>query len=790
MACMNDLQQQIELLLSRLEDLRRKQGEFQQEIDRLQTEIRNLQSSKFTTPEKPPSTVATTEELKQSTGESSTVPDIQPEGTADLTKKTISKPGWLERAGLKSDLEKFIGENLINKIGIVITVIGVGIGAKYAIDNQLISPLTRIILGYLLGLGFLVTAIRLKSSYETFSAVLLSGAMAILYFITYIAFSFYFLISQPLAFSLMVFFTIFTVLAALRYNKQVIAQIGLVGAYAVPFLLGGRSEQAVLLFSYISILNTGILIIAFKKYWKPLYISSFIFTWMIYYSWYLSQYQVERHFFLALSFLSLFFSIFYAAFLSYKLIQKEQFNRGDIILLLLNSFIFYGLGYSIWTGHTLGIHVLGLFTIFNALIHFLVSLLIKRIKLADRNLFNFILGLVLVFIAIAIPVQLNGNWVTILWAAQALVLLWLGRTRKIPVFEILSYPIMLFAFVSYIHDVIILSDYFSTATANLYTPVLNRNFLTSASLIISFSFINILFFKTDPGYPLAIEKNFFKAQKYLIPAMLLFVSYYAFYVEIQNYWNLQLASSTIQITKESNEILIQNDDINRFKIIWLFNYSMVYMMALAWLNIRKLRDLQLAWFNLGAGCYLIFIFLANGLFTLAALRHSYLAQTLSEYYHQGVFNILIRYVSLLLLGGLLYSFYRYIKQDFIRTDMHVAWDFLFHICLLWVASHELIHWIDLLHFSQSYKLGLSLLWGFYSLILIILGIKQKKKYLRISAIVLFSITLLKIFLYDIAYLSTLSKTILFILSGILLLIISFFYHKYKHLMYEEQNSEN
>ena len=53
------------------------------------------------------------------------------------------------------DWEKFIGENLINKIGIFILIIGAGIGVKYSIENDLISPLTRVILGYLVGLGLL-----------------------------------------------------------------------------------------------------------------------------------------------------------------------------------------------------------------------------------------------------------------------------------------------------------------------------------------------------------------------------------------------------------------------------------------------------------------------------------------------------------------------------------------------------------------------------------------------------------------------------------------------------------
>ena len=35
-------------------------------------------------------------------------------------------------------LEKYIGENLFSKLGIAIIVIGVGIGAKFAIDNDLV----------------------------------------------------------------------------------------------------------------------------------------------------------------------------------------------------------------------------------------------------------------------------------------------------------------------------------------------------------------------------------------------------------------------------------------------------------------------------------------------------------------------------------------------------------------------------------------------------------------------------------------------------------------------------
>ena len=76
-----------------------------------------------------------------------------------LEEKTVilNTPAKNQKSKINFDWEKFIGENLINKIGIAILIIGVGIGAKFSIENDFISPLTRVILGYLFGLGLLGT---------------------------------------------------------------------------------------------------------------------------------------------------------------------------------------------------------------------------------------------------------------------------------------------------------------------------------------------------------------------------------------------------------------------------------------------------------------------------------------------------------------------------------------------------------------------------------------------------------------------------------------------------------
>jgi uncharacterized membrane protein len=117
-----------------------------------------------------------------------------------------------------------------------------------------------------------------------------------------------------------------------------------------------------------------------------------------------------------------------------------------------------------------------------------------------------------------------------------------------------------------------------------------------------------------------------------------------------------------------------------------------------------------------------------------------------------------------------------------QADIRKYFDFLLHTSIVWVSSSELIHWMNMVGSTQSYKLGLSILWGVLALLLISLGIWKKKKYLRIGAIALFAVTLIKLFFYDLTDLDTISKTIVFVSLGALLLIISFLYNKFKDII--------
>jgi uncharacterized membrane protein len=203
--------------------------ELQRQIDELSSEMRNYQQRLF----------ALQQELNR----------LQNKETSTASLSTSKRPSQNFR------LENFIGLRLIHFVGIVVLVIGLSIGVKYAIDKQLISEIARIVLAYSAGIILYLLSWRLKKKYQLFSAILFSGAVASLYFTTYSAFVYYGFFSFAVTFLLMVGFTVYTAYESIHYNRQEIAVLGMVGAYGIPFLISANAERADLFFSYIILIN-------------------------------------------------------------------------------------------------------------------------------------------------------------------------------------------------------------------------------------------------------------------------------------------------------------------------------------------------------------------------------------------------------------------------------------------------------------------------------------------------------------------------------------------------------
>ena len=81
------------------------------------------------------------------------------------------------------------------------------------------------------------------------------------------------------------------------------------------------------------------------------------------------------------------------------------------------------------------------------------------------------------------------------------------------------------------------------------------------------------------------------------------------------------------------------------------------------------------------------------------------------------------------------------------------------------------------------QMSLSIVWLIYSIILMVIGFWKRSRGVRIVSFVLFAVTILKIFIYDLSFLQTLYRIFSFIGLGIILLSVSYLFQRYKELIF-------
>jgi uncharacterized membrane protein len=84
------------------------------------------------------------------------------------------------------------------------------------------------------------------------------------------------------------------------------------------------------------------------------------------------------------------------------------------------------------------------------------------------------------------------------------------------------------------------------------------------------------------------------------------------------------------------------------------------------------------------------------------------------------------------------------------------------------------------------RTGLPILWGICSFAFMWLGMRYKFRPLRIVSLTLFSITLVKLFVYDIRNIPVGGKIAAFFCLGVLLLVVSFMYQRLKRIIIEDE----
>lgn len=84
------------------------------------------------------------------------------------------------------------------------------------------------------------------------------------------------------------------------------------------------------------------------------------------------------------------------------------------------------------------------------------------------------------------------------------------------------------------------------------------------------------------------------------------------------------------------------------------------------------------------------------------------------------------------------------------------------------------------------KTGLPILWGLCSFAFMWLGMHFKHRTLRIISLSLFTLTLLKLFIFDIRNIPAGGKIAAFFCLGVLLLVVSFMYQRLKKIIIDDE----
>jgi len=151
--------------------------------------------------------------------------------------------------------------------GITIVIAGL-LFAKLAYDAGYFTPPLRFLALLGLGLFGLVWAeLSLRRGYSTTANAVSGAAIAVLYIAFYSARAPWELISMPVAFVMMALVTVVAGLVAVRYDALFTAILGLLGGFATPVLLSTGVDRPVGLFSYVLLLNVGLLAVALRKGW-------------------------------------------------------------------------------------------------------------------------------------------------------------------------------------------------------------------------------------------------------------------------------------------------------------------------------------------------------------------------------------------------------------------------------------------------------------------------------------------------------------------------------------------
>ena len=646
-----------------------------------------------------------------------------------------------------ASLEFRIGGSWISIIGVIAIVFGVGFFLKLAFESGWITPLYRVVTGVVIGLTFLAGGEFLRKKYAGYAYALTGGGILILYLSIWASFRLYDeLLSQRTAFIFMAVVTATAVLLAARYNALTIAVLGLFGGFLTPILLSTGVDNQSGLFTYIVLLDLGVLALAFRKQWRALNYLTFAATVLMSFAWYLEWYEPAKAL-TTVFFFTLLFAIFALVAVVYNVVNRRPTSWLDLTLVFLNALLYFGSSYGILTGAELAGRYqsyLGLFAIFMSGFYGALGFFTYRRDREDRLLLLTFLGLAFLFLVLAAPIQFDQQWVTMAWAIEGAVMTYVGlRARdKISLYAALA----VFGIAAY-HWFTVDAMEFAYREGGNFTPLLNARALSCAVLVAAMFTASILYKRF--GDHLAEDERSMFGGAYLLGANVFAVTLLS--MDVNSYFE--------QKRFLAGEPTLGSDDLRRLDNSYLFSLTALWSLYAA------------VAFFVGMTRKLVVVRgLALLLLGLAVLKVLFVDLWYYDAaWHRTVINQ--TFVSFaFVIGALAFGAWLYSRSASIGgSERAIVMPLLIaaaHVLALIIFSAEAIgHYDRLLHivdyetytFDTRYleekkQFVLSAVWTVYAMAAFSYGVVRNRRAFRLGAGGLLLLTVAKVLVFGISYL--------------------------------------
>ncbi|HEV7904956.1 MAG TPA: DUF2339 domain-containing protein [Pyrinomonadaceae bacterium] len=677
----------------------------------------------------------------------------------------------------RRDLEQLIGGSLFNWLGIIAVTLTVGFFLKYAFENEWIGPRGRVLLGGAAGCGILAFAERLRArGYKSYAYVLSGGGILILYLTVYAARVFYDLVGVLPAFLLMIAVTTTAVLLAARYHAYAIAVLGLIGGFMTPVMLSTGVDNQLGLFSYIALLNSGVLALAYFKRWRSLNHMAFVATVLMFAGWWLAWYDRTK-LWPTLFFLTLFFLMFNALGVVYNVIKQRPARWFDISLIISNATLFFAASYALLERdhHP----ILGGYALLWSGFYVLLFYFTYQRHRADKLLTFSYVGAAVTFFTIAVAIQFDQHWVTIAWAMEGLMLTWIGLRADTDAPRYAALPVFAFAIMHWVASDMVDFAYHANEA---FVPLLNRRAVSAAALVAALG--GAFWLYRREGERVDHDEREIVSAVLVLAANVMALTLLS--LDANDYFNARLALVDNREGYYDVYRSIENARQFTLTLLWAF-YALAVLIVGAKRNLPVLRYGALAWLCVTGAKLLT----ADARFYNAAWHLPLFNQTFAAF---------VAYVAALWYAARLYVHANEIderERRIVLTAITVAANLYAIIALSLEATgyfDKRFQAITLNNFDPetpniSYAdprlrdlrlaqgLSLSLIWTLYGGAMLLYGHTRKNRLLRIMALVLLTATAFKVFFLDLAALEKFYRIVSFLVLGAILLAVSFLYQQ-------------